>query len=896
MQLSIGTRIEKYEILQRLGAGAMGEVYRARDHVLARDVAIKFLPERLASDRERAANLVKEARAASSLNHPNIVTIYDVGHSNGDHFLVMEYVEGQTLRQLLRGKPLSSKQILDIVVQIADGLAKAHAAGIVHRDLKPENIMITADGLVKILDFGLAKIYLPDSASSGSDASSLSMDDTLSFPAVSSEGYIVGTVGYISPEQASGSRADHRSDQFALGAILYEMVTGRRAFKRKTPIQTLSATIDTEPEPLTSLNVSFPAPARWALERCLSKNPRDRYTSTADLAMELHSVREHLSEVSLPVQKLNNPGTHRLRRISFVLILIAAVLIGLFAVSPLRDYILEKTQLLSIPSEKKIAVLPFHYSGSSEKDRLLCDGLLSYLTHRLNQLERFQEKIWIIPTLEVREAGVIDPEKARRALDATIAVQGNLERVGDRLLLSTRLVSTDSLRQLRTATIEIDPERVSLLQEAVNTVIGMLDLELLPEAQNAIRAVQTSDVEASSAYAQALGYTPYKQARTNLERYEQQQNLEDAIALFLEALRRDPRYALAHAGLGESYWRLSSFTRKEEHVELAEEHCRRALNLDDTLAEAWITLGILHANSGEAEQAVTDLERAINRDPKNGEAYRELANAYSRLNRETDAESTYRKAIALQPYSWITRNYFGGYLARHRRSEEAEKEYIAALKMVPDNARVWSNLGSALYLQQKYPAAEDAWNKSLELHPTSSAASNLGFLSFNEGRYDEAAIRLKRAVEIDDRDYRVWRNLAAAYYWSSGGGRHAMDAYRRAAVLAEKEHSLDPTDSRILVELADCYAMLGEESRALESLAQAEQLGISDVSNTLTIVGVYEQLGERKTALKWVSEAFKRGVSRVDFESDPGLAKLRMDPAYETIVSQNTARGGAEKQ
>lgn len=874
----------------------MGEVYRARDHVLARDVAIKFLPERLASDMERAASLVKEARAASSLNHPNIVTIHDVGQSDDTHFLVMEYVEGQTLRQLLRGKPLSPKQILDIAVQIADGLAKAHAAGIVHRDLKPENIMITADGLVKILDFGLAKIYLPDSANSGGGVAPLSEADTLSFPAVSSEGFIVGTVGYISPEQASGSRADYRSDQFALGAILYEMVTGRRAFKRETPIQTLSATIDTEPVPLASLNESFPVPARWTLERCLSKKPKDRYTSTADLAMELHSVREHLSEASLPLQKLNNPNTYRRRRISLVSILIAAVLIGLFAISPLRDYVLEKTQLLSIPSEKKIAVLPFRYSGSNEKDRLLCDGLLSYLTHRLTQLERFQEKIWIIPTLEVREAGVINPEKAHRALGATIAVQGNLERVGDRLLLSTRLVSTDSLRQLRTETIEIDPEKVSLLQEAVSTVIGMLDLELLPEAQNAIRTAQTSDVEASSAYAQALGYTPYKRARTNLERYEQQQNLEEAISLFLEALRRDPRYALAHAGLGESYWRLSRFTRNEEHIELAEEHCRRALDLDDTLAEAWITLGILHANSGEAEQAVKDLERAINRDPRNGEAYRELANAYSRLNREADAESTYRKAIALQPDSWITRNYFGGYLARRRQGEEAEKEYIAALKIVPDNARVWSNLGSALYLQQKFPAAEDAWNKSLELYPTSTAASNLGFLAFNEGRYAEAVIRLKRAIEIDDRDYRVWRNLAAAYYWSPDGVQHAMDAYRRAAAQAEKEHSLDPADSRILVEIADCYAMLGEKSRALESLAQAEQLDINDVDIMLTVVGAYEQLGERKTALRWVSKAFNLGVSRVDFERDPGLAKLRMDPAYETFVIQSAARGGTERQ
>ncbi len=896
MGLRIGTRIGKYELLQRLGAGAMGEVYRARDHDLGRDIAIKFLPERLASDTERLARFAKEARAASSLNHPNIVTIHEIGRADSGPFLVMEYIEGQTLRQLLRGKPLSPKQILDIAVQISDGLVKAHAAGIVHRDLKPENIMITPDGLVKILDFGLAKLYQRDAISSGLIAAQRSEADTLSLPQASSEGIIVGTVGYMSPEQASGHTVDFRSDQFALGAILYEMATGRRAFQRNTPVQTLSATIDTQPEPLTSLNTSFPAPARWTLERCLSKDPKDRYASTADLALELRNVREHLSEVSTLGKE------ERVKRISIpsrgwlVFGLAAAVFLALFTVSSFRENVLEKLHLLSIPSEKRIAVLPFRYTGSDDNDRLLCDGLLSYMTERLSQLKGFQKNVWVVPALEVRESGVVSPETARRSLDATIVVDGSLQRTGGRLVLSARLVDAHRLRQLRSANVEIPVGKASLLQEAVNAVVGMLDLELRPEEQTAMRGGQTGVVEASTAYGQALGYTAYRQGRTALERYEQQQNLERAVSLFNEALRRDPRYALAHAGLGEAYWRLSRFTRNEEHVALAEEHCRRALDLDDTLAEAWITLGILHTGTGRAEDAVKDLTRAIDRDPRNAEAYREQANAYRKLNREADAEATYQKAIALQPDSWITHSYFGGYLAGRGRPAEAEKEYLEALRLVPDNARVWSGLGSACYLQQKYPAAEDAWRKSLELHATSTAASNLALHPFYEGRYSEAALRLERAVKIDNRDYRVWRNLAAACYWAPDGRQRAVDAYKHAAVLAEKEHALDPADARILAELADCYAMLGEPSRALEYLVEAERLGGNQVLIVPTIADVYEQLGNRKAALKWIAAALKLNFPRDEIERDPWLARLRMDPEYAAIVRQYTTPGGVEKQ
>jgi serine/threonine protein kinase/Tol biopolymer transport system component len=291
MTLAAGTRLGPYEILSPLGAGGMGEVYRARDSRLSREVALKVLPTDVAADRERLNRFEQEARSASALNHPNIVTVYDVGRFGATSFIAMELVEGKTVRDLLASGPLSIKRALSIGAQAADGLAKAHAAGIVHRDLKPENIMVSSDGFVKILDFGLAKLAA-EGPGGRTDALTFAGSQTAS-------GVILGTVGYMSPEQASAAPLDFRSDQFSLGAILYEMATDRRAFTRATVVDTLSAILHEEPQPLASIRPDSPLPFRWLIERCLSKEPDDRYASTRDLARDLAMLRDHLSEAAI---------------------------------------------------------------------------------------------------------------------------------------------------------------------------------------------------------------------------------------------------------------------------------------------------------------------------------------------------------------------------------------------------------------------------------------------------------------------------------------------------------------------------------------------------------------------------------------------------------------------
>jgi serine/threonine-protein kinase len=282
-----GRALGPYQILSSIGAGGMGIVYRARDTRLGRDVAIKVLPERYVSDPDHLKYFEREARAASALTHPNIVTVHDVGQSEFGSYIAMEFVDGKTLREILAGGPLPAKQILRIAAQAAAGLARAHAADILHRDLKPENLMVNKDGLVKILDFGVAKLI----GSKGRLQASAETGTTYT-------GVILGTAGYMSPEQASGRRTDFRSDQFSLGAILYEMATGKRAFQRATPAETLAAIIGEEPEPVASLNSKLIPPIRWIIDRCLAKNPDERYASTEDLARELETLRNHFSDVN----------------------------------------------------------------------------------------------------------------------------------------------------------------------------------------------------------------------------------------------------------------------------------------------------------------------------------------------------------------------------------------------------------------------------------------------------------------------------------------------------------------------------------------------------------------------------------------------------------------------
>jgi aminoglycoside phosphotransferase (APT) family kinase protein len=406
----------------------MGEVYRARDLDLLRDVAVKFLPEPFASSPVRLSRFTREARAASSLNHPNVLTVHEVGQVEGLHFIVTELVEGMTLRQLIRAEHrLSVRRTLDLAVQVADGLAEAHAAGVVHRDLKPENLMVTADGRVKILDFGLAKLHNPPADADPAICDLPTWPGDRSSDASVSDGTLIGTVGYVSPEQARGKPADHRSDQFALGATIYEMVAGQQAFHRESRAETLAAILDREPKPLADTCPELPAPARWIVERCLAKEPTQRYASTLDLAHALRSVREHLSELEQGGARVGvaTRTAHRLRSIRNRLrlrpqrVAAAAVLLALLAAGLVRGKPARWAQTFR-PASKGAGVAA-HLSqpvGPSALDPRLDDLALEVMTFR-----------WTRP----------DSGKSPATAEPVV-VEGRVERRGDWLRITVRRV------------------------------------------------------------------------------------------------------------------------------------------------------------------------------------------------------------------------------------------------------------------------------------------------------------------------------------------------------------------------------------------------------------------------------------------------------------------------
>jgi tetratricopeptide (TPR) repeat protein len=879
MPPSVGMRFGRYEFLSRLGAGGMGEVWRARDHDLQRDVAVKFLPEKFAADPNRFSRFSQEAQAASKLTHPNIITIHDSGETSGLHYIVMELVEGQTLREMILaegGRPLPVRRLLDIGAQTADGLAKAHAAGIVHRDLKPENVMVTSDGFVKILDFGLAKLRGEDSGGHEHWFDSGAPTWPESPSPQTAVGAVLGTAGYMSPEQARGRPVDYRSDQFTLGAILYEMASGRQAFHKETPVQTIAAIIDDAPEPLANLSPALPPPARWLIERCLAKDPGERYASTLDLAREIRGLREHISDVptTSPAQPAGPPTRQRLRPARLIAPL-AAVLAGvLWWVGP---DVLERARttlgLLSLPAEKRVAVLPFEAPSGSAEDEARATGIAHLMTNRLAQLEAFQKDLSVEPLSNVLQSGVRSAAHAGRALNATLVVTGSVQRVGGQVVLIANLEDTRRNRTVRAARAESED---ALVEE----IVRLLELELAAAGQAVLRASAAGVAEAATLTAQGYAYTPYAEGRSALERYDQMKSIDRAIDLFNQALERDPRYALAHAGLAQAFWQRYQNDRKGADARLAEDHARRALDIDALPSGGWVTMGTIRAGTGRAEEALADFQQALDRDPRGAEAHRERGAALEKLGRWDEAEASYRKAIELRPELWSSHNHLGAFLLERNRLSEAEAAFRQALNLAPDNTRVLSNLAGALYYQVRLPEAEALWTRSVALQPWPTAVANLAAVQFSQGRYSEAARTLERAAAAGSTDYRNWRNLGAALYWAPGERAKAAAAYTKAIELAEQERHLDPKNPRLLAHLADSHAMLGDGTKARALAREAEDLAPGDDRVAATLAGLSEHIGDREEALRRLGVALRAGHPLADLESDPTFASLRKDPRW----------------
>jgi tetratricopeptide (TPR) repeat protein len=866
----VGSIVSHYEVLEKLGEGGMGLVYRARDLRLGRMVALKALPEEHNLDAGRKARFVGEAKAASALNHPNIITVYEIETVDGVDYIAMELVQGETLRQRIGPEGLRLSDALNYATQIASGLAAAHAAGIIHRDIKPANIMIAKTGLVKLLDFGLAQMQPPRI-----DASA----NTLTMPpeAQTISGALVGTLAYMSPEQIQGKKLDQRSDIFSFGVVLFQMLVGQPPFKGTSDFGLMYEIVHGPTPSVVDKHSGIPPGLQRILGTMLEKDVDRRYRTSEDLLEDLKQVtREWESGVAPPSSPPpRGPAPRKWRWLA------GSALVGLLAVLGVLGWIAARSPYISewfsgVPAEKKIAVLPFLNVGGAGDTQALCDGIMEALTSELTQLEQFHGSLWVVPSTEVRRERLVSAAGARRVLGANLVISGSLQRDSQHVHLTASLVDAGTLRQLSSRTIEKPFAEFADLQESVvREIAKMLDLELGSQERQILAAGQPKAAGAYDLYLQAQGYLQ----RRNVA------DLDRAIDLFERAVAQDPNYVLAYAGLGEAYWKKYRATSDSHWVELAERNCNRALALNDHLAPVYVALGIVQEGTGKHEDAIRTFQRALELDPINASAHSELGNSYLAMGKLEEAESIYKKAAQLRPNDFTSMDDLGLFYYGRGRAKDAIKIFQRMTELVPDNSSGYTNLGAVYWMDAQYDNAAISYEKSLALRPTASAYSSLGTVYFFLDRCPEAVPLMEKATEILPKNDQVWANLGDVYGCSPSGKEKAAQAYRRAIQLADELLLVNPKDAEALGRVALYLARLGEKGDAVAKTKQAVQLASTSRSVMWNAALTYELADQRDLALEAVKSALQSGQPVQEISHEPALSKLRLDPRYNRLMA-----------
>jgi serine/threonine-protein kinase len=874
-------RFGKYELLSRLGAGGMGEVWRARDHDLHRDVAVKFLPEKFASDPNRFSRFTQEALAASSLNHPNIVTIHDVGETSGLHYIVMELVEGETLRAILLGhggRPLSARRLLEIGAQIAEGLAKAHAAGIVHRDLKPENVMVTADGFAKILDFGLAKLRADGSGDPEQWFDSAAPTWPESPSPQTAVGAILGTAGYMSPEQARGKPVDYRSDQFALGAILYEMASGREAFRRETPAQTIAAIIEDAPEPLATLNPALPPPARWIIERCLGKDPAERYASTLDLARELRTVGERLPEV-------DSTGSSAYRAVASGLRrgwkrTAATGLVGL-AILALAWGGWEAWRRLGPAGPGRVpvvAVLPLtNLTGQPEYDGTAV-GIAEVLVGSLAEIQGIQ--VLSRPSTAAYRDRKGDLPAVARELDATYLVDGVLQRSEQHLRVSFSLVRSSSNVVEWSGTFDgAFPQLFDLQSRVADGVASALRLSVTPAERARIEARPTASPSAWQEYTAALAL---------LERPDKAGNMAAAVGLLESALRADPRFARAHAALARACQARYEETGDGSWADRARDSAQEALRLQSGDVEVRRALARILAERGRQAEAIDELRQALELKPGSDETLQLLSEVLVAAGQKDEALERARQAVAVRPGDAHNHTAVGWVHYSAGRFREAVAAYRRATELLPDYAWAFQMLGTSLLMEGDLEGAVAPYREAIRLAPDARAWANLGFVYYAQGRRPDAVRAYEEAARLEPGSGTIRRSLgdARAKAGDVAGGRADWKA---AVDLSRAALTVNPRDPRQLKNEAICLAKLGEREEALRVAGQALEAGPGSADTRYGIATVHALVGDAEKALAVLGEALDLGASPAQTELDDDLAAVRALPGFRPRIERAKA-------
>jgi eukaryotic-like serine/threonine-protein kinase len=848
------SQIDRYRILSLLGSGGIGVVYRAQDPLLGRNVALKLLLDKFTGDETALRRFRAEGRALSALNHRNICAVHDIGEAEGRTFIVMEYVPGTRLDELIRGKSMQPADAIKYALQIAAGLEKAHAAEIIHRDLKPCNIMVTGEGEIKLLDFGVAKLIpSAEPRHSGPDESVLTV-----------EGAMVGTPAYMSPEQAETKPIDARSDIFSFGAVLYEMITGQRAFKGASRAATLSAVLYAEPGPVSNICPSVPLELDRIVARCLCKNPDGRVQTASALRASLQELSEATGS---DVRRSKAYGISRKARIRIAAIAISAILLIAIAWAAIGMRGMKQSPE-ALPGEKRIAILPLDVIGKDETVQTLADGLVETLTSKLAQIEDFQGKLMVVPASEVREQKIRSVAAARRIYGANLVITGSAQRWNDRIQFTLNLVEAATVRQIASRTFEYDATKPTTLRdEAVNGAVQLLKLNLTTNAWEFIAAGETSTPGAYEEYLKGVGY---------LARYDQVGNSDKAIQSLTQATRLDGHYAVAFAALGKAYWLKAKMKGDAREKELALESIREAIRLDPDLAKAHVLLGEIYSKNGQMAQAEQEEQSALRKAPGDAEAYKIMADVYATEGRYAQAETALREGVRGRPGDWQSHLQLGIFYASRGRNAEARAQFEAALNITPDNEIVYRNLSVLDMAEGKFRQASDNIVKELRFEKNSRTYVSLGAAYYYQRRFAEAADALNAGIKVNPGNGDVWGNLGAIYQHLPGNEDKAREAFHKAIELSEKRLKVTPLDSEIHANLAEYWARLGD---AKKSVAQIEYIPkVSREKFTEQIVLVYELTGNHRLAKKLIQSLSSTDSKLVDMRNDPDLESLWRDP------------------
>jgi eukaryotic-like serine/threonine-protein kinase len=873
-----------YRILAHAGAGGMGIVYRARDLKLERTVALKFLPREVNASEKDKQQFLKEARIASSLDHPNIGAIHGIETTtDGRTFIVMAFYDGPSLAERIRvGGPIKVPEAIEIAVQIARGLAEAHSHNIVHRDIKPSNVMFTATALVKIVDFGLAHVS--------------EQTATLTRGAV-------GTVGYMPPEQALNRGTDQRADIWAWGVVLAEMLTRRNPFERDSVPSTVLAVLNDPPGPLDGV----PLDLQHVVYKALSKDRLKRYQSFTEVIHDLETARAAMvaatdardpqsSKGEIPSAALRRSieeaskssltlAVERPRRLLLIgIMLMAMVLLAAGAViwfGPGRSwlhYLGGGTRITGteVPRVRVLALLPFRPAAGDARLTALGQGLTESVGAKLSNLLE-NRSLEIIPARNLQEKGLTSLSDASRQFGANLGLYITLEQKGELIRVSYSLMNAQNGNSLGGDSITLPAADVfSVEDDIAEGTVKALQLKLRPEDQTILKVHGTTVPTAYNYYLQARGY---------LVDYTKMDNVENAVLMNKEALKLDPNFGGAKASLGEAYWRKYVLTKDKRLTEQAKAECDAAVTLGSAGAAGHICLGLINAGTGQYREAVVEFQRAVELEPGNESAAIGWASALEHQGAIDDAETVYQRVIDSHPQSYFAYNNMGAFYYRRSEYEKAVRMFQKVTELAPENYAGYVNLGGTYNDLGRFLEAIAPLKKSIALRPSYGGYSNLGTSYFGLQKMNEAAAAYDQAVKLDPQLYVTWGNLGAAQYYG-GAKPQAAVSYRKAVDLAAEELKVNPRDVDVLSDLSEYYAMLNDKKQALTYLSQAFRYGHSEKELLASAAEVYNQLGETGLALEWMTKAIQTGYSTSKFRDSVVFRNLVDNPRFQEIVGK----------